>query len=495
MARWGIVYDKKALIKDIAIFLVLMIAMYVTHGPGFLLMYLFAFSALSKDDHERLLLVMLITVGFLVGNPTLMPRDIVYSVSQKLLMVGLACALMFRSTGKHQSPLLTPYLGIMPYMVWATLISAQGFYPVIAYLKIFLFICCFFALYGIANTVILGERLPIVRVRSVFLSLCCFTLFGSMMLIPFPGIGMMKAEAYLEAVAAGADIPSLFQGMMYHSQALGPLAAMLGVALFTDFIFTVRKPDKLYIALLLTVPILIYKTSSRTAMGTLIAGLGFALWIFLRTRQVGNVWRARVLSTMVGLVILGATALAISDAGRKAFASYVLKYSGSNASMQGVTMDDVIVTRQGLIDESMEAFKKKPLTGNGFQVKEDIPLARSKGIMSILSAPVEKGVWITAILEETGVPGMILFVVWGLAAIPMLVKRKSYSGATMLFMMFVVNLGEFTFFSMSGIGGYYWALCFMCAVMDAQRLREYKIVTWYATEEDIERDPDLNPYA
>lgn len=492
MARWGIEYDKKALIKDLALFGLMVIAMKLTGGAGFGVMFIVAFAALSANNHERLLLMLLMTAGVVVGNSTLMPKNFIFGIEQKVLMVVLASALMFRSNGKHQSPLVTPFLGFMPYMAWTTFTSCQGWNPLVSYLKIFLFLAGYFAIYGIANTVILGERIPIVRVRSVFLSLCCFTLLGSVALIPFPGMSQMSGDAYLEAMKEGKALTSLFCGMTFHSQTLGPLAAMLFVAVFSDFILSIRKKDWLYIILMLAAPLCLYKTSSRTALGTMLVGTFFTLWCFMKTRQVESKWKARVTSTVLMISIVGSMLLAVTPAGRDAFARYVLKYGGEDVKMKDVSMEDVVLTRQGLMDEAMYNFRKKPLLGNGFQVNEK--MAGGRGF-SILTAPVEKGVWVTAVLEESGVPGMILFVLFGITAIPLLVKRKAYTGATILFTIFVVNLGEFTMFSMSGIGAYYWALAFMGCVMDAQRLREHKIVTWYATEEQIARDPDLNPYA
>lgn len=495
MARWEILWDKKALIKDLLIFLVVMVACYVTKGAGFAVMFLIAGAALMRKDEERLLMVMMVTVGVLVGNSNIFPKTAVFYMEQRILIVLLAACLMFRPAGMRHSPLLRPFLLLMPYILYmATVPSLDGWSPLVSYLKLFLFITCYFAYFGIANYVIFGERAPVVKVRSVFLSLCCFTLIGSVLVIPFPGISQLSAEAYQEAIANGQQITSLFTGMMYHSQSLGALVAMLFVTLLSDYIFSIRKKDWLYIILLLCAPLLIYKTSSRTSMGAMLAGTMFTLWLFMQSRQAGAVWKARVMSVMSGLLIAGIIVFTMTSSGQQAFAKYVLKWDSGVQNMSQVSMDDIVSTRQGLMDESMRNFRKKPLFGNGFQVSEGMAHVKG-GLANVLSAPIEKGVWVTAILEEGGVIGMVLFVSFGLFAIPLWIKRKAYTTAAIIFTIYVVNLGEFNFFSMSGIGGYYWAIAFMGTVLDAQRLRELKIVTWYATEEEIAHDPDLNPYA
>ena len=57
----------------------------------------------------------------------------------------------------------------------------------------------------------------------------------------------------------------------------------------------------------------------------------------------------------------------------------------------------------------MKNFRDKPLQGNGFQVSLEMKYQRRQGMLSYLSAPIEKGVWTAAVLEEGGIVGFILF--------------------------------------------------------------------------------------
>lgn len=470
----GVIWDKRSLKTDLAFFGVMMFAMYLTQGSGFALVWLMALAALMSNNHERLLLVMVLTVAALVGNSNLLPKGVAFHVEQKSLIMFLAVALTAKNTSiRRHSPLVKPFLLLMPYLAWMAMISMQGWNPTISYLKIILFLSFFFAFYGIADAVISGRRVPSAKVRSVFLSLCVFAIVGSVALIPFPGISQMGAEDLVEALKSGIQIKSLFKGMMFHSQALGPLMAMLFVAVLSDYVFTARKKDMLYLLLLVCAPIALYKTSSRTAMGTMLAGTMFTLWLFMRTRQIRSVWKARVVSTSMLVIVVGACALASSGSGREAIARYVTK-TAEATTLAGVSSEEILSSRQGLMDEAMYNFRRKPFVGNGFQVSEVMSLSGGGGAASLLSAPVEKGVWLTAVLEEGGIPGMIMFVLFGVCAIPMLIVRRAYTGATMLFMMFVLNLGEFTFFSMSGIGGFCWMLCFLGVIMDASRLEGWR---------------------
>ena len=120
----------------------------------------------------------------------------------------------------------------------------------------------------------------------------------------------------------------------------------------------------------------------------------------------------------------------------------------------------------------MYYFKKKPLIGNGFQVSGEMAGLKIKGAASILSAPIEKGVWVTAVLEEGGVIGWTLFVGFLAGCIITSIKRQAYIGASCLFLTTLTNLGEFTFFSMSYTGGFTWAMVFVGLALDIRKMKD-----------------------
>ncbi len=474
MNSYNEVYDRRSLIKNLVIFGIMIACMYPTQGAGFAVILFFAVYAIKKKNDESLLLIMLLTIGAQVGNNVIMPKGTIFNITQKGLMFFLAISITKFNINGHISPLLRPFLLLMPYIFYMLIPSTIGWNPIVSYLKLALFISCFFAFLGIANTIIIKESVSINKVRSVFLSLCCFSIFGSMILLPFPSISQLTGVEYMRALKSGYVPTSLFKGIMFQSQTLGPLIAMLAIIIFSDYIISVRKTNKLYLALIICVPILIYKTSSRTAMGTLIAGIMFAVYIFvIHTKQIETRWKSNVITYTFIIVIIGTVVLCFSSSGQEGITKYVFK-NQDLTSIGRYNIDYIILTRRGNIERAMYNFMKSPLFGNGFQVSENMTTTSVNGMRSLLSAPVEKSVWITAILEEGGVVGMILFLCFGLNAIPSLIRLKAYIAAIMLFSMFVVNLGEFLVFSMSGAGGYCWALCFIAIILDVERLREEK---------------------
>ena len=98
--------------------------------------------------------------------------------------------------------------------------------------------------------------------------------------------------------------------------------------------------------------------------------------------------------------------------------------------------------------------------------------------MEYMSAPIEKGVWITAVLEEGGLMGFLLFAGFLVVCFALLVKRHAYIGAGALWVFAVVNMGEFNFFSMSYTGGFEWALVFAAVILDGQRMKNVGLEVW-----------------
>jgi hypothetical protein len=260
-------------------------------------------------------------------------------------------------------------------------------------------------------------------------------------------------------------------GITMQSQALGPITAIVSVMLLADLLFAVRKWDKLYLLLLALSPILIYKTGSRTAMGTYVAGLFFVTLVFMHARGVGAKWKGKALSVLFLIGMLGGLTLMATPSMRQSATQFIFKTRGAEIAKESQTMENLVSSRQGLVDRAMKNFHESPWIGNGFQVSE---LQKDLQITSwnqLISAPIEKGVWVVAVLEEGGVFGMILFCLFLLIAFYCLLTRQAFIGAAVLFLFIVSNLGEFTFFSMSSLGGLLWSMVFLGIAMDAARLK------------------------
>ena len=458
-------YDRRHLLKDVVWLVVFCLACKFTKGWAFAVMIPLTLVYLVQGKSVPLFHLMMVGVFSMEINSYFMPKGVFMVASQKIMLMLAAGFLVLQTFGRQHSKVVTPVLWLIPYLVFMGISSQYGWAPIISNLKLFLFVMVFFALYGCAVKV-MNDNSDIRTLRETVLSMACFIIVGSILVIPFPSISLMGAEAF----ESGRLTISLFKGMSWHAQTLGPMVAMLGTLVYADLAFSIQTKEKLYYLLLLCCPILVYKTSSRTAMASLIAGLGFVTFFAMRSRMVNRSWRAKIVSnaTMI-VIVISASILAVPPL-RERVMQYVLKYSHMDDS-QSITSEMIWKSREHKLNGAMANWRASPVVGNVFQVTEEMKYIQINGIRDMLSAPVEKSTWTYAILEEGGVIGLVLFCLFVVVALCSLISRGAYIGASLLFVFLVVNFGEFGFFSMSASGGTNWCLVFIGLSLDHKRLR------------------------
>lgn len=467
-------YDIKVVARYLLMAVTAIAVWKATSGIGAAVISLFVIWAVIRERPIEMMFWVLFMTYTSAGNRQLMVANAVSVTTVRATLMLLSIMLVTRLMGGgREARLITPFWGIMVYVAWEAIVSFQGFSPGVSYLKLILFISVFLAMFGVANTVNRSTRTNAKLLRSAILAIITLIIGGSFLLIPFPSLSMMVDKAAIEAMLSGEGV-SLFQGMTSHSQVMGPMAGILGTFLFADLAFSIKKWDKLYLALLVLCPILIYKTSSRTGMGTFIAGIGIVVFLVMRARGLGAHWKGRLMMAVNTLIVLGAIGVCAVPNIRERAAGFALKWAGG-ADSADVSVETMMSSRQGLIDESVRNFKAKPFQGNGFQVSADMAHQARNSIVDYLTAPIEKGVWIYAIPEEGGIIGMVLFCGWLIVLFVLLVQRHAYIGLSVFFAFLTANLGEFSMFSTSYIGGVYWTLTFAAVCLDVQRMKSTNI--------------------
>ena len=464
-------YDKRLFWRSLLLLLAMAGAMKVSGGYAAAILPLLAVGALISSKPTSLLYTVVMMVVLTISNNQIVTKNFIFGICVRSTLCVLSAIMMIRVAGRRSSPFISPLSGILLYIAWECVSSAMGWDPMISYLKLILFTFIFLAFYGSANSAICALHANAAAMRSIMLCFASYMIIGSFVLVFFPGIGLMNIGDF----ASPADIPegalSLFKGITMHSQSLGPIVSAFATILFADLIFSIRRWHPFYVVMLLLSPYLIYRTSSRTAAGALFAGLGMAMWLFMRAYGIGQRWKGRIVSLMTLLVMLSGVAVLVLPSARHKALTFVVKFHNVESN-EKVTLDEVVSTRRGNVEAAMHNFKEKPLTGNGFQVSEDMKYMRRRSMMQYLSAPVEKGVWVSAVLEEGGGIGFALFSGFLIVAFSTLVKRRAYISVSTMFVMVVSNMGEFTMFSMTYTGGLIWALVFCAGVMDACREKE-----------------------
>lgn len=461
-------YDKKTIYKTLAAIVALVILMMMTGGSGFAIAIPFTLIAAAKQKEESLFFWILFACMSILGNSRFMPKDMIYSMSNRIVLCSIGIIGGFLFLSQVKSKYLTPLMGMFAYLIYAFIPSSIGWAPMISFLKIIMFMLIFAAMLYAANNAINRKDYNASHLRSTFLAFAIFIIVGSVLLLPVPHLASLDPE---EAIKSKTVITSLFTGMLNHSQALGPVTCVIGVFLLSDMLFNLQKPDKLYIFLLLCCPILIFKTSSRTAMGSFLAGVMFAMYFFVRARQIKARWKNVATSAIMTGVVIVCFATLLTPSLRNGIIKYAMKSYTETASEVRFDSDAMLSTRQGLVESQLENFHRRPAIGWGFQVSEEVGYMAERSTGLILTAPIEKGVWISAILEEGGAIGFAIYVVFLIVALALLIQRKAYMGATSFFVFHVSCLGEFSMFSMSSEGGIWYTLLFLSLVFDAKRIQ------------------------
>ncbi len=462
------VFDTKTFWKALFAFLAIMALQMVSRGEAYAVLVLFAFGAVFAQRATSIVFWLLVSETLIIGNAFFMPKGFFFFFAQRLLLLVAGLFALVQISRGRTNPMLSPFRGMMPYIVYMALVACMGWNPLISYLKIFLFSVVYLAYYCLTGLVAKSHSLNVRQIRGVILAIVSVLVFGSLALIPFPAISQLSAEEYEQAIRSGREVVSLFKGMTNQSQALGPTMAFIFTFVFVDLVVNIRKMNALYLAVLIVAPYLLYLSSSRAGMLTLLMGILVASFCVMKMRGIGMRWRGKVKAALFGIGVLMFIAVIALPGLRESVIKFAMKYDRSGE----FSSEGAMATRQGLIDRQLETFKKSPLFGNGFQVSEALQHRKVRTWMNLLSAPVEKGVWITAVLEEGGVCGFVLLVGFYIALGLTLLNRGAYTGLTMLCALLTSNMGEFTMFSMSGLGGFLWLLVFVGIMMDAARQRQ-----------------------
>ena len=463
-------FRAKLIWRYLFLFFIVVAAMKLTGGAGFAIVIPLAFWALMQNKEEDLFFYMLLTIAMVVANPNIVPKNMAFAVEQRGMMAVFGLILTLRVAGQKKAPLVKPLVGVLFYVTYMILPSLQGWCAPISMMKILLFVLVFLSYYGAANATSVNPRANMPIVRSMVLAIAIVFIWGSVALIPLPGYGMMRSR-FLEAGQVERALSSYFMGMTSHSQCLGPMISGLAALLLADWVFGVRKFSKLYFGLLICCPILIWKTASRGGMLTFAMGVMFVVFLLTRASWVNRRWKGKVLMNLWAIAFIGFFVLLLNPSSRNSLQRFLVKHDVGEGEKVQVNVENFTSSRMGLVDRALTNFKESPLIGNGFQVSDEMKNVKIQSIKDLLSAPIEKGVWIVAVLEEGGVVGWVIFTTFLITAILKFIKYRAYISASVLLVFTASNMGEFSFFSMSYLGGFMWALVFAAVVLDSTRAK------------------------
>lgn len=422
--------------------------------------------ALTGKVGKSLAMYLLITF-LVIMNPVIMPFGGLFSVLARLgpLIIGLA--LSIKGLGIHGQVRFP--LGILcVYLVVAIISSANGWAPIVSYLKIFNFLVFITAFWFGLHTLSV-DRVGINDLRAMFMALSVFVIGGSALLIPFPGISTLSgyALAMREGNLAAAnvamaniyDMTPLFCGVTRQSQALGPILSGIITWVIADMLFIAKKSDLLHVLLTLVGFVLLYMTRSRAGFFAMLTGILMVTSYLPRRIELSPRLKKHMRSSMWLLFSFVFIVAGVSEIRSSSMSRWLRKTDDVRRDDRTLT-EAVTASRQGLIEASMYDFKCNPLFGMGFQVSpETAEILRQSGPGLVISAPIEKGVLPVMILGETGIVGALVFVAFLVAFYTTTIGNRLYITATLFTVLLATNMAEATFFSPGGLGGVLWAIC------------------------------------
>lgn len=384
-----------------------------------------------------------------------------------------------------RSCMTVPVGAIAGYMICAFISSSFGWFPMISYFKMLNFILFILGLkIGVQN--LNGGREEICLVRHGFLAIAFFLIVGSLLSYPFPAIGysMEIANARLwGAVGTDGEIGKdlverggkiLFSGLLNHSQVLAPMTTMLTMWVILDLLFVMRKWTLIHGIILIASPVLMFMTRSRTGLFSFLIGLAFLIGYAMPRYNLPMAVKGRVKN----LVITAGFFLVIVAVVGEIHSSMISRWVFKTEEIDTIhgSVDEVMASRMGLVESNMRDFRLNPFIGKGFQTTEDHKYAYQQGKISILSAPIEKGVLPTMILGECGILGAISFSCFIWVFYRYLSKRRYFVVIVLFTTFLATNMGEASFFSPGGPGGMYWLIAIaggMCIDQTARRYCQY----------------------
>lgn len=242
-----------------------------------------------------------------------------------------------------------------------------------------------------------------------------------------------------------------FQGLLNHPQAFGPTMALLG----TIMVGKILANKKLLFSETIWFfgcLVLIILSQARTAGLALVLGILLSLLLNPILIKKGFFEANPILKNkniyLWLIIIIGITGLA-SPLYIENIKSYIFKRS----EYSNVT-ELADESRGALVKDMLHNISEKPILGIGFGVASDpnsLEVTRDPIFNLPISATIEKGVLPIAIIEELGIFVGIIVFIWLFYSLRKAAKYNIQS-LTVLMCILCLNLGEYMFFSIGGMG-------------------------------------------
>jgi hypothetical protein len=388
----------------------------------------------------------------LMLNPSFVPKSIVWTPARLALPLIAFLRFSFDMTRIGSSLFTSPVYGLFLVYVGAMAICSvlSGWYTQIALMKLVNF-------WAVISTILAGVtvlRRMRVDLTEWFVALvAAATLFGLLSIA-------LGVDDNFRTYVPGAE-SNVFVGAFLHPNCHSVYASLFVVMLASIFLLGEYRQRRIVLPMIAIW--FVFMVWSQARASVIAAILGCVVLVVLAQpfrnrfgwRLRLNVRRSQALAFIVVAGILGGIFDLATQRGITKSVVAFLNKGGNEALTTAIDTEQMLSSRQGLIDSSWANFQEQPLTGIGFQVAKNQAFVQNA---TLFTAPVEKGFLVTAVLEEGGIFGATAFCAFMLAFLIELAISRNVPAIAMLLAFLTSNMAEVTIFSPGGSGSFGWTM-------------------------------------
>jgi len=256
-----------------------------------------------------------------------------------------------------------------------------------------------------------------------------------------------------------------FDGAAFNGAFLHPNCHSLYVSLFVLFLASLYllapyRHRRIVLPMILLWVVFMVMSKSRTSVIAAIAPLPFLiLYAKPKIASFGRRLQPNVRrTTLLGVLVLFGVAVLFADAATdrnitKAIVAFMNK--SSYADDTAIDTEVMLSSRRGLIEYSWKNFLDNPMHGIGFQVSKTDAFVRGA---TLFTAPSEKGFLPTAVLEEGGIFGTAMFVIFIGTLMGSWIRERNVPALIVFLGFLASNFGEVSIFAPGGSGAFGWIM-------------------------------------
>ena len=251
----------------------------------------------------------------------------------------------------------------------------------------------------------------------------------------------------------------LFRGAFLHPNSVGIIVIpFLMVFIYMPIIYKRRKYKKFYYPSMITLSLLlIYLSKARGSAIAFMIAILITIIIAIFSGGMRKEIKFIVKENFYILFVFIVTVLVAISISGNMFSQFIVK--GTDLDPSDLT-NVFLASRGSFIFMSIQNFLSNPFFGIGFGVPTIIDFTKISydPIFNIpISAPVEKAFFFSALIEEFGIVGSIIFIIFYYKMTLIIFKNiNSFFFLVIYFSILTLSIFEYYFFSMGTLGSFNW---------------------------------------